>query len=164
MRKLLPTIVGVVVAGLLLAACGGDDDDAGDDAGGDAESLPADEFIEQADALCQETGDTIDEKIAAVLEDNPELAQAESIDDIPDEVIDEIIDTGVSEYESLISELRQIAPEGDEDTWADLLDQLDDAVDEVESDPRSFLGSAESPFEDARAGAQELGLQVCGSA
>lgn len=160
MRKVFTTVAVALVATAFLAACGGDDDDSS----ADAESLPKEEFVERADAECKESAEALDAEVEAVFEAHPELAEVASVEDIPDDVIDEVINTGISNYEDLLPELRKIAPEGEEEAWSDVLDDVEAALDEIEDDPRQFFDpGAEDPFEEARTGAEELGLTECGS-
>jgi hypothetical protein len=142
----------VLAAGLIAAGCGDDDDDettavvettttetgaTGPTGAATGEPLSKQEFISQGDEIC----DTA----------NEELQQANE----PSQVADNI--------QGQIDDLRALTPpEGDEDEITKILDDAQEAVDQIgESD--SFQGAGGRQLEQAGQALQDYGFKECGT-
>lgn len=129
--------------------CGGDDD---------GESLTKAEFIEQADAACQEANTVGQKKLVAFLQKNSQdnkLSKAnkeEAIETIIVPLIDAQLE-GLTEHEP---------PEGDEKQVEAVITSLEDLQDEAEADP---AGTAKTyaPFSEPKKLAREYGFKTCGA-
>jgi hypothetical protein len=137
----------------LLAGCGDDD------SGGGGDTPTKEEFIEQADKLCEET----DEEGTALVEQSfadptqPTASEAQAF-----------IEAAVPIQRDLLQELRELdRPEGDEDEierWLDAADEGTNTVEEAGETPESsleLLQNAEEPLTEANDLAAEYGLNVC---
>lgn len=139
--------VVALFAATALAACGDDD------AGGDR--LSAEEWVEQAEAICQEADDDAEELFA------------ELDDDIDAEAFGEFA------TEELLPRVRQQIedigdlnpPEELEDDVEELLDTvrrvLDEVEEQAEDDPEVLFNSDADPFEEVNELSAELGLVAC---
>ena len=152
---------------LLGAGCGDDDDETtttttttsgasgatgATGEAGSATALPA-EFIDEADAICAEGDDAIDAEAEETFQDG----QPSEKDQLAF-----VEDTVVPNVRQQLKDLKALDPpaEGADDFQA-LLDNANDALDQIESDPQAFIGG-EDPFVEVNKQAQELGLQACG--
>lgn len=155
-------LMAVLFAGVLvLAACsddGGSDDDA--DAttttAAEAETISLDEWVEEADAICEEANEAVDE-----------IGEPEDLDDLremaPDVV--EIFQQQLDDLEALGLPDEQA---DDVERALELLDEqialiedLEDAEDEAEVE--DIIAEGTELDEEASEIAQDLGLEVCGS-
>lgn len=173
MFKRLPALLAAVLAlGLIAAGCGGDDDEptttttteaaATGASGASGTSGPANvsperaELIEQADTICREGDEEIDAAAKERFGDTqkePPVAEQESF----------IGDVVAPNIQGQLDELRELdPPEEDAEQWNTLLDDLEQALGEVEADPSVVTGGEAGPFEDVNDQAQEFGLKVCG--
>ena len=161
----LITTAILAVGGLLLTSCGDD-----------TEALPKPEYLEQANAICQEANDQIEPIFMGVWDEFDELDEEDPAaqDDIFTawaEAFSEIVPI----WSQSVDDVRALgAPEGDEELIDDLLDDFDtalafyldtsaDAADGDE-DARALLdSSADDPFDDVNQRAHDYGLTVCGS-
>jgi hypothetical protein len=141
----------VLAAGLIAAGCGDDDEETtavvetttgatgatGPTGAATGEPLSRQEFISQGDEICATA--------------NEELQQASE----PSAVADNI--------QGQIDELRALTPpEGDEDEIAKILDDAQEAVDQIrESD--SFRGAGGRQLEQAGQALQDYGFKECGT-
>jgi hypothetical protein len=143
-RNLALLTAAVLATGLIAAGCGGDDDD-----GGGGESITKEEFIAEADAICREDGESIEQAGQDI--------QTEA--DVEDFILNTIVPTLREEVE----QIRDLgAPAGDEDQINAMLDAVDEGLDEIEDDPSAATNTAANPLNEASRLAQDYGLQVCG--
>ncbi len=155
-RNLILMLVCFAATGLIAAGCGDDDDDGGSSSDSTATattettaSLTKDEWITQADAICQESNDAIE-------------AAAPSGSATADDVDAFVTDTLVPQVQSQLDDIRALGlPEGAEDGATVILDEAQEATDKLEADP-TLLRNGEDPFAKANADAQAFGLTVCG--
>jgi hypothetical protein len=150
-RNLIFLSICIVATGLIAAGCGDDDDDGGDGSATTetTASLTKEEWITQADAICQASND----RIEAAGPDNAQSAE---------EVDAFVTDTLVPEVQSQLDDIRALGPpEGSEEEATAILDEAQAAVDQLSEDP-SLLRQGQDPFIDANANAQAFGLKVCG--
>jgi hypothetical protein len=146
MRTRLGLVVLAVVAMALVAAgCGGDDDD---------DAPTKEEFITQADDICTEGDQVIEEQAAEVFgSGQPSKAQQEAF----------IEDTVIPETQSQIDGIRELTPpEGDEDEVNAIVDAADQGIDEIESDPAALTQGGANPLAEASQLAAEYGMKDCG--
>lgn len=135
--------LAVAVAAFAVAGCGDDSDDT-DTASGDP--LSKEEFIAQADEIC-ETGDAQIEQEALELGTNADA----------DTLVTTVIVPGTRTQVEQIRAL--VPPEGDEETINEFLDTFDRGLDELENDP-SILVKAKTIAE-ARQIATAYGFNSC---
>lgn len=129
----------VLAAAALAAGCGGDDGPA---------PLSKEEFISQADAICQES----DAEVAMAAEEAG-LNQKSSEQEI-NAFITDTVPPNVQQQADEIDALGK--PEGDEEEITAIVEGLNSAVAETEEDPSS------NAFAEPSMLAQEYGLQSCG--
>jgi hypothetical protein len=157
-----------LAAGLIAAGCGDDDDEtttsstttttagATGATGATGEPLSKDEFITQADAIC-EAGDKKIDAAAQETFSGGQPSQAEQEQFVTEDVVPNI--------QEQVDGLRALTPpEGDEDEVSAILDSAQDAIDQIESDPGTLTEGAngDDPFSEANQLAKEYGLTVCG--
>ena len=139
-------LVGLIAAGtLVLAACGG----------GGGEDVTLRDFVRAGDDVC-ESYERDRERFQE---------QANEATDI-DEVVALVEDDYLPSVKDQLDELRELDLPSDEDDRADvedLLDELDDAIRELEDDVQGALESGDDPFERVNRMADDLGFKVCGS-
>jgi len=158
-------IAGVVgTAAIWLTGCGDD-----------AEQITKEDFVEQADALCQEAQDELEPAWEAMWAEVGDV----DMDDPAGQVqvfagMSGVVDLSAATWHDLADDIRDLgAPPGDEDLLAELLDDLDAAVDEFASMIHAAAGGDEEAMEyldgddDAidlvNRRAHDYGLAVCGS-
>ncbi len=141
-------------AALALAAAGCGDDDEGD-TGESGTPLTKEEWIAQADAICEQADQDIDQQVNELF--GGQQPSQEEIDQFTEDVL-------VPSLRDQAADIRALTPpEGEEDEINQLLDDLDSAIDEVESDPSLLQASGnEDPFPEVNQEAEDLGLKVCG--
>jgi hypothetical protein len=152
----------VLAAGLICAGCGDDDDEtttaATTETTGSVAGSPLseDEFIAEADAIC-EAGDA---EIDAAARDffpeggSPGIAEEKAF----------ALEVLLPSIQEQLDQIRGLTPpEGSEDDVAAFLDTAQETVDELEEDPTPLTGggSGGDPFAEAERLATQLGLQVC---
>jgi hypothetical protein len=138
-------IAPLALLGLLATGCGDDE-----------ESLSEDEFVEQANAICEEGSDDLDQASDEMF--GSEEPTAEEIADFAD-VFEEAIGGQIDDLEDL---------DGPDDLEEELDPILDDArdtlsefADEVRDDPEAAFTSDEDPFADINERLSALGLTSC---
>ena len=153
----------VLAMGLVAAGCGDDDDETttaatSETTGGVVAGAPLseDEFIAEADAIC-EAGDA---EIDAAAQDffpeggSPGIAEETAF-------ASEVLLPSIQEQ---IDQIRGLTPpEGSEDDVTAFLDTAQETVDELKEDPTPLTGggSGGDPFTETERLATQLGLQVC---
>jgi hypothetical protein len=158
MKRYLILMLGcVVAAGLIAAGCGSDDngnDDSSSSTSGTGTdttaSLSKAQWIEQADAICKESNDTIE-------------AGSPGNDATSQEVDAYVTDTIVPAVQSQLDDIRALGTPTEEGDQADaIIQEAQTALDQLKSDPTA-LSKGQDPFADANADAQAFGLKECGS-
>jgi hypothetical protein len=150
-----------LVAGLVIAGCGDDDDEptsettvteATDSTDAGDEDLTKADFIKEADAICAEA----DQALADVaLEQFPEGPPT------GDDAVAFAEDVFIPNLQGQHDDLAALTPPaGEEDAFADLLEQLQTGIDEIADDPERFVET--DALEDASAAASDFGLRSCG--
>lgn len=145
--------------------------------GDDAEQITKPELIEQADAICQEVQDELDPVFEALWAEYDDLDWDDPEgQDTAFVALAETLAMAAPAMHDMADDLRDLgAPEGDQELIAQLLDDLDAAVDEfvaqadaaVAGDPaaRAYFdgegGDAAMDLVNRRA--RDYGLQVCGA-
>lgn len=133
-------------------SCGGGDDDS------TAATLTKSEFIAQADAICKDGEEALEQEADEFAEENdvdtenPTEAQQE-------EVISDVVAPAIRQQGEEIAELG--APEGDEETIEAIVEAVESGADELESDPASLL-EGKNPLGEGSKLAREYGLKECG--
>ena len=142
MKKLL--IAVTACATLALAGCG-DDGDSG------SEELSKDEFISQADEICEKSSERIDEAEDGFAD--PNAPTEEEIDAAMDDVV-------VPELREQLEGIRDLdAPDEDDEKIEEMLDNLEKGIDSLEEDWQSPDNEA---FEKANEIAVDYGFKECG--
>lgn len=142
-RAAIVAALAIAFAAFAAAGCGDDGDDTETSSG---EPLSKEEFIAQADEIC-ESGDAEIEQQALDL----------GTDVDADTLVTTVIVPGTRDQVEQIRSL--VPPEGDEDVINDFLDTFDRGLDELENDP-SILAKAETIAE-AREIATDYGFKSC---
>ena len=148
-------IAAVACCCVSLTGCGGDDEPAksADKASETVETtLTKAELIEQGDAICKASNDTIDKADDRFIDpQNPTEAEYRVA----------INDTLVPEIRGQVEDLRALkAPAEDAATINGMLDAIEAGLVTVEADPLIILTG--DPFADADKIAQDYGFEVCG--
>ena len=144
-EPIIRLVAPLALLGLLATGCGDDE-----------ESLSEDEFVEQANAICEEGSEELDQaggELFGSEEPTPEeIADfADLFEDAIGDQIDDLEDlNGPSDLEE---ELDGIL--------ADARDTLSEFADEVRDDPEAAFTSEEDPFADINERLSELGLTSC---
>jgi ABC-type glycerol-3-phosphate transport system substrate-binding protein len=139
---------------LVASGCGGSSSDDSSD-GGDAPaaSISEADFTEQANTICSDASDELQTAGADLTDQSTQ-----------DEVVAFVTDTAIPSFQAQHDAIDALgAPEGEEDDVQALLDALQDGIDAVTADPTAFIADGDSPFVDANAAANDLGLTDCGS-
>lgn len=159
----LVIIVITAATALLVSACGSS-----------AEALSKPDYIEQANAICQQVhdeGDALFEEFFAGFEDwNPEDPETQEHFLVG---FGELMDVAVPMFEQQSEDLRGLAPpKEDRDLVEALLDDMDSALEEMDElvdaavagdeAARARLFGDDDPFTDVNRRAGEYGLTVCG--
>jgi hypothetical protein len=159
----LPALV--LAAGLIAAGCGDDEDDTtaatpssarttAGATGATGEPLSKEEFIAEADAICQAGDDEVDAAGQDFFREGGSPGKAEE-----KAFILQVVVPNVQKQLDQIAELTP--PEGDEDEVQAILESAQQGIDKIEKDP-SLLGTAENPLDEGTKLAAEYGLEVCG--
>ena len=143
--KKLTILLSLLLASMAMVAagCGGDDD-----------SGPSkDEYIAQADKICEDSNAEI-VKIGSDLGPDPSKKEAA-----------EVVKTDLlPELEARAQKLEALErPSGDEDDLESYYQDLDDGISTIADDPEAAIASSDNPFEASDKAAQEYGFKVCGS-
>jgi hypothetical protein len=144
----------VLASALLVAGCGGSDDDSTETA------LTKQQFIAQADAICKQGNQEIEEGFESFAEENDVPKNQEPSKAQGKELVETVL---VPSIDSQSEDIRALgAPSGDEDEISAMLDSLDEAVEEAEEDPEALFAAKSDPFGKPNELAQDYGLKVCG--
>jgi hypothetical protein len=140
MNKLLAVLLLIVLAPVAIAACGGSD------------APSKDEYIAQADEICQKGDDDLDAAIENEF-GTRSPSQQEIIQFSEDEVIPNI-------EEQLVALRELTPPDGEEETVNEIYDTLGRGLEEYKADPD--LQNPPEAVQEANRLAEEYGLEVCG--
>jgi len=142
----------VLAAGLIIAGCGGDDEDTTTAATTTVgEPLSKSEFIQEADAICNESQQNIDFTAEQLGPGRPSREELERFTN----------QTLVPEIQQQIDGVSALTPpEGDEQRITKFLDMAQEALDRVKQDP-SLLQGGEDPFKETEQLAEDYGFQAC---
>jgi hypothetical protein len=164
-KGLIAVVAGVLMVALVIAGCGSSDSDSGDNGsnssgGGDETvALTKVEFIKQADSVCEKGNKAIEDGADKFAKDN-NVDTEKPTEEQKEEVIVEVVAPEIRQQGEEIGELG--APEGDEAKVEAIVTSLEDAADELESEPKSLF-EGKSPLADASKLGQDYGFKVCGA-
>jgi len=158
-RYLSMFAVAAATAALGVAGCGGDDETTIADIGASGTTgasvvatLSADDFAQQANAICRAGNQELDAAAETLLGGEPSDADVEAY----------VTDTLVPSIQGQVDAIRALpAPEelsGDVETF---LDDAQSALDELEADPSLLASEQDEVFADVNQQAQDLGLTEC---
>ena len=155
-------IPGFIVTALLATGCG---DDGRSGASGsetitvETGSLTKTKFIEQADAICKEGGEEIQEKLFPYLEAR---SKEPSSKDLLETHAAEIVNTiAIPRFEEEIDRIGKLgAPSGDEQEVAAILTAMHQVLEGAAEQPKAFMRSGAS-FGKAAKLARAYGLTAC---
>ena len=147
MRPLTMLGVGAVTA-LLLAACSSDGDE-----------LSEEEFLAQANEICQVGNDEIDQ----LFDEAFDGATEENIAQFIEEEGQELIDSLASNVRGQIADIRDLSGPSDlEDEVDPVLDEASEFADGIaDSDPEEFLLTEDNPFAELNPQLDAVGLTTC---
>lgn len=148
-----------LVTGLVIAGCGDDDDEepqtltsGATGATGEGGATTKAGFITAADKICEQANEEFSDIASEQYPEGPPEGE-EAV-----EFAEEVVIPNVESQHEALSALP--VPEGEEDAVADLLENLQLAIDGLKEDPGSFVTT--DAFDDANAAAKAFGLKVCG--
>ncbi len=142
MKKLL--IAVTACATFALVGCGGDDD-------GGSKELTKDEFIAQADDICEASNDEVDKAEDSFA--NPDSPTEEEIDAAMSDVV-------VPQLQAQHDDIADLnAPEDDQEQIDEMLESLQAGIDSLEEDWQNPDNEA---FANANKIANDYGFEECG--
>ena len=122
--------------------------------GSDEKRLGADEFIKQANAVCDAGRIAID-AVAAEMFASGEQPTAEQLMTFGNETV-------VPKVQEQIDGIKKLSPPSDlEDDADQMIADAQEALDKIKDDPASALSGEEDPFADVNAQAAAIGLTAC---
>lgn len=158
-------MIAVTAMAVVAAACGNGE-----------EALPKEQYVVEANAICQEANTKIEPVFERSSTDFPE--------DFPDDPTPEqfgefaeafggLVDELTPIFEAMLADLRALpAPEGDQETLAALLGDFEEVLDEInrsvdaavagDPDAIEVMFSDDDPFAEVNQRAIAYGLTVCG--
>jgi hypothetical protein len=154
-KRLIVLLAGVVAIAAVVAGCGSSDD--GTET---TEALTRQQFIVQADAICKQGNEEIEDGFESFAEENDIPKNQEPSDAQGAELVETVLVPSVASQSEEIRELS--VPSGDEEEISAMLDSLDEAVEEAEEDPEALFTAGSDPFAEPNELAQEYGLEICG--
>ncbi|MGK2931564.1 MAG: hypothetical protein ACSLFD_02100 [Solirubrobacterales bacterium] len=145
MKKLTILLTLLLASMAMVAAgCGDSDDDSGPS---------KDEYIAQADKICEE-GNADIAKIGEQLGANATKEETAAL--VESDLLPEL--------ESRAKELEGLErPSADEDELESYYQDLDDGISTIADDPEGVITGQQDPFEASDKAAQEYGFKVCGA-
>jgi hypothetical protein len=145
-------LVGVVAIAAVVAGCGSSDET--------TSALTKQQFITQADAICKQGNEEIEEGFESFAEQNDIPKNQEPSNAQGKEIVETVI---VPSVDSQAEGIRALSvPSGDEDEISAMLDSLDEAIEEAEEDPEALFTAKSDPFAKPNELAQDYGLKTCG--
>ena len=139
----------MALCALALAACGGDDESTTDTTQGTP--LTHDDFVAQADSICQSADSELDQ-VGQELGNSPSQADLEKT----------VEDTVVPNLQQQLNAIEALgAPEGETEQVDEITSGLSDAISELEADPSKITD--DTLFADVNQKAEDFGLTVCGA-
>jgi phosphosulfolactate synthase (CoM biosynthesis protein A) len=160
-KRLIAALFGVLAIALVGGCGGGDDSGSTGGEGSDSgSSLTKAEFIKQADKICEEGNESINNEAEEFAEEN-EIDTENPTTAEQEEVVSDVVAPGIRDQAEKISDLG--APSGEEDEVTAIIEAVEGGADEVEASPETIVeGTGAGPFEEANELANEYGLKVCG--
>lgn len=147
-RNALLMLAGALAAGLIAVGCGGNDDESSD-TGTEAAVLTKEEFIVQANAIC-EAGNAEINQAGEAQQGAPGTPEFDAF----------VTDTLVPNVQGQIDDIRALGiPEEDADQVNGLLDEAESILDEIAADPASVTQG--DPFAPINQGLEDYGLTTC---
>jgi hypothetical protein len=148
-RRMATALVLSAATVSLAAGCGGD---SADDTTATEASISKSEFISQADAICKQGNQAINEAFGAI----PKGASR-------DELTAVVSDTVVNESQGMIDQIKALgAPQDDEDQVDAILSAAQEATDSVVADPSQVVDrKAPDPYAETNKLSDEYGLSEC---
>jgi hypothetical protein len=139
----------VVILVLALSACGGGGE-------GDGDTTRA-EFISNADALCKEHNQKLDQATEQLVSNPPPLSQEE---------LDAFVEDYGKAYGDMADDLAELeTPSGDEavEKYLDRIQRTADGLEEADGHSDAVQQALQNSTREASALAQDAGLKVCSS-
>ncbi|HEX5609176.1 MAG TPA: hypothetical protein VFX45_03690 [Solirubrobacterales bacterium] len=162
MSKRLIALLAAVLAIAAIAGCGSSDSDTGTAAsdtasaseGSSAPALSKAEFAKQGNEVCTDAKDAVEGRITEFFEG----IDGEPSEEDQERVVTEVVGPSFQEIIDGIAALG--APEGEEDTVAEFIHELEAGVASIEDDPVAAVED-DDLFAEANEKATDLGLDVC---
>ena len=168
-KRALAVLFACLAIAAVAAGCGGGDDTtSGGDTTGGGESTEASGsvptkavFIKEADKICGDADETLNEEIGEYAEDNDiPLEKKEPTEEQQVEIYEAVVLPNVAQQGEEIAALTP--PEGDEETVEGITDALAAGVEDAEADPQQLV-EGKNPLADASKQARAYGMKSCGS-
>lgn len=166
-KRVLVALIACMALAVVAAACGGGSDSTGGDTTSGGESTEASGsaptkavFIKEADAICADSNEAMNEEISEYAEENDIDIEKEPTQEQQVEVYEAVVLPKVAEQGEEIAELTP--PAGDEAPVEEITDALAAGVEDAEADPQQ-LTEGKNPLADASKKARAYGMKTCGS-
>jgi hypothetical protein len=167
-KRVLATLVACLAIAAAAAGCGGGGDSTSGGATGGGESTAASgpapskaTFIKEADKICGEAEEELNEEVLEYAKENDiPLKEKEPSEDQQIEILEAVVLPNLAVQSEKIDALTP--PEGDEGTIEEITDELNEGVEEGESDPQS-LNSEDNALNAASKKAKAYVLKTCGA-
>jgi maltose-binding protein MalE len=168
-KRLIVLLAGVLAVAAVAAGCGSSDDSSTGDGSSTSGTSTSDEttaaaaltkaeFIKKGDAICEKGNEAIANEANEFAKENNVNVKKPTREQ-KEEVIAAVVAPGVRAQGEEIAELG--APSGDEDRAEEIVAAVENAADELESDPGLLIDN-ENPLSKASKLAAAYGFKVCG--
>jgi hypothetical protein len=157
MKKL--ALLCIAALGLVAVAGCGDDDDGGD-GGVPTGDVSKQDYIAEANQVCEEGDTQLDEAARAFFVEELGLGQNERPTD--EQIAQFAEEEAIPVIQDQIDKLREIeAPEADADEITEIYNAAQAALDEAVEDPSILATEQTDPFEETNRLAEEYGITEC---
>jgi hypothetical protein len=155
-KRVLAALVACLALALAAAACGGG---GSDDTGASAPTKAV--FIKEADEICANADETMNEEIGEYAEENDiPIDKEEPTTEQQLQIFEAVVLPNVAKQGEEIAALTP--PAGDEEAIEGITDSLAAGVEDAEANPKQ-LTAGKDPLADASKQAHAYGMKSCGS-
>jgi hypothetical protein len=144
----LSILIGFLFSALMAAGCG-----SGDPADSASAAPTKNQFIKQADSICEQAEVELFHQVVVYKKQNPTAGEGELVEAV-----------GLPPLEKEIRSLKKLAaPEGDEAQVQAWIEAFEGALQQVKKNPQLLLNLRNNPFGNANKRASDYGTQNCKS-